>query len=130
METFRQGVYKKRYGKLATGLAERQRLYGIENASKIGVSRLLYGHTIQHHLECPGDASAFAGGASAAGLAARQIFWWGAVSGPEAHHAHARPAHGLRERALPQHGRVLGAWHCDVHDSQAYLHARLPVLRH
>src|SRR6266568_3511075 len=85
--------------------------------------------SVQNPIECSSHAGARAGGASAAGLAARQIFWRGALPGPEAHHAHARTPYGLRERALPQHGRVLGAWHGDVHDSRGYLHARLRVLR-
>ena len=63
------------------------------------------GLTVQHHFEqFAGDAAAFARSASAAGLAAGQVFWRRALSGPEADHAHARPAYRLRERPLPEYG--------------------------
>src|SRR5271156_1234419 len=42
--------------------------------------------------------------ASAAFLVARAIFWRAKISGTEAHDAHAGTAHGVRERALPEHG--------------------------
>src|SRR6266850_305024 len=77
----------------------------------------------------PLSAGGCAGGASAAGLAAREVFRRRALSGPEAHHAHAGSAHRVRERALPEHGRVLGAWHGHLHDPRGYLHARLRFLR-
>ena len=51
------------------------------------------------------------------------------LPGTQAHHAHSRSAHRLRERALPEHGRVLGAPHGDVHDSREHLHARVRILR-
>ena len=35
----------------------------------------------------------------------------------------------MRERALPQHGRVLGTSHGDVHDPGQHLHARVRILR-
>ncbi len=37
--------------------------------------------------------------------------------GARTDHAHARTAHGVRERAMPEHGRVLGTSHGNVHDS-------------
>jgi len=96
---------------------------------KIRVSDEPNGHTIPYNLEFTADAGACAERASAAGLAASQIFRWRALPGSEAHNAHARFAHGLRKRALPEHGRVLGARHRDLHDSWRYLHARMRVLR-
>ena len=39
------------------------------------------------------------------------------------------PAHGVRERALPQHRRMLGTSHGNVHDSGRPLHAPLRLLR-
>ena len=62
-------------------------------------------------------------------MASREIFRRPQLSGTEAHHAHARPAHRVRERALPQHGRMLGASHRHLHDPRQYLHARVRLLR-
>src|SRR5438034_4585924 len=103
-------------------------LYDVLDERKIGFSVEPHGFSFPYPIECTGDG-ALAERASATGLAARQIFWRGALSGSEAHHAHAGFAHGLRERALPEHGRVLGTWHRDVYDSGRHLHARLRILR-
>src|SRR5204862_1163188 len=103
-------------------------LYDVLESRKMRVSIEPNGLSFPYHLERVGHVSAFADCASAARLAARQVFWWRAISGPEAHHAHAGSAHRLRERALPQHGRELGTWHGDVHDSRRHLHAGLRIL--
>src|SRR6267143_1890779 len=123
----RQPLYSSssRKSKFTEGLC----LCGTQEARKIGVSRELHGHTVPYHLQFAGAAGAAAGCAPAARLVARQVSRRRAVPGPEAHHAHARPPYSLRERALPQHGRVLGTWHRDLHDSGGHLHTRLWVLR-
>src|SRR6266481_7934322 len=105
------------------------RLCGTLEPRKIVVSPRLHGYTVQYHLECSSNAGALAGGASAAGLAARQVFWRGALPRSEAHHAHAGFAHGVRKRALPEHGRVLGTWHSDLHDFGRHLYTGLRILR-
>src|SRR6266849_2901139 len=105
------------------------RLCGTLEPRKIVVSRRLHGYTVQYHLECSSNAGALAGGASATGLAARQVFWRGTLSGFKAHHAHAGFAHGVRKRSLPEHGRVLGTRHGDVHDFGGHLHSSLRILR-
>ena len=68
-------------------------------------------------------------GASQAVLVARAIFRRAKISGIKTHDAHAGSAHGVRERALPQHGRVLGARHGHIHDFGRHLHAGLRFLR-
>jgi len=70
-----------------------------------------------------------AGVASPAALAAGAVFRRAELPGAEAHHAHARTAHGVRERPLPEHGRVLGTSHGDVYDSGEHLHAGVRILR-
>ena len=115
--------------KLDSELGTRVRLCANLETRKIEVSRELHGLTFQHHLELTGAAGLRAECTSAAGLAAREVFWRREVSRPETHHAHAGSAHRVRERALPEHGRVLGARHGDVHDPRGYLHARLRILR-
>src|SRR5205814_7478087 len=104
-------------------------LFDVLESRKMRVSIEPNGLSFPYHLERIGHASAFADRASAARLAARQVFWRRALPGSEAHHAYAGSAHRLRERALPQHGRVLGTWHGDVHDSRRHLHTRLWILR-
>src|SRR2546427_5400233 len=74
IKTSHLGVYKKKTGESATTLAERRRLYGSEDARKMKVSRSTNVYTVQYHLKFTGDAGADAGCASAAGLAARQVF--------------------------------------------------------
>ena len=83
------------------------------------------GHSLYH----PSEFHTAAGGASAAFLAARAIFRRAKISGTETHHAHTRSAHGVRERALPQHGRMLGTRHGHVHDFGRHLHAGVRFLR-
>ena len=51
------------------------------------------------------------------------------LPGTEAHHALAGSAHGVRKRALPEPGRMLGTSHRDVHDPRQHLHARVRLLR-
>src|SRR5438046_3596180 len=104
-------------------------LYDVLESRKMRVSIEPNGHSFPYHLERIGHASAFADRASAARLAARQVFWWRAISGPEAHHAHAGSTHRLREREMPEHWRVLGTRDGDVHDSGRPLHAGLRILR-
>src|SRR6202795_1503107 len=85
------------------------------------------GEPIRHTSERSFDAAAWR--AFPAVVAARAIFRRAELSRAEEHHAHARPAYGLRERALPEHGRMLGASHRDVHDPRQHLHARVRLLR-
>src|ERR1700683_720707 len=68
-------------------------------------------------------------GAPAAVVAPRAIFRRTQLSRAEADYANARAAHRVRERAMPEHGRVLGARHRDVHDPGKHLHARVRILR-
>src|SRR5207245_6741815 len=104
-------------------------LYDVLESRKMRVSVEPNGLSFPYHLERIGHASAFADRASAARLAACQVFWRRALPGSEAPHAYAGSAHGLRERALPQHGRVLGTWHGNVHESRPRLHSGLRILR-
>src|SRR5271168_3144981 len=88
------------------------------------------GLTFPYHFERGGTAAgASAGDASPAGVAAGEVFWRPALPGFETHHADARPAHRVRERAVPEHGGMLGARHGDVHDSGGYLYSGLRILR-
>ena len=48
---------------------------------------------------------------------------------PEVADARGAPAHRLRRGALPEHRRVLGGRHGDVHDPGRHVHARLRLLR-
>ena len=77
----------------------------------------------------PSEFHAAARGASAAVLVACAIFRGTKISGTEAHHAHAGSAYGMRERALPEHGRMLGTRHGHIHDFGRYLHAGVRILR-
>src|SRR5438874_12737796 len=104
-------------------------LYDVLESRKIKASVEAHGLSVSYDAERAPDAGAPAQRASAARLAACQVFWRRALPGSEAHHAYAGSAHGLRERALPQHGRVLGTWHGNVHDSRRHLHTRLWILR-
>ena len=98
------------------------RLWDVRDARKIGVSRSAHGLAFSYPVE-------FGVTSPAAGLAAREVLWWAALPGPQALDAHAGPAHGLRERALPEYGRVLGARRGYLHDPGRGMYARLRVLR-
>ena len=52
------------------------------------------------------------------------------IPGVEAARPGTGPAHGLRERGLPEHRGVLGVWDGHVHDPGGCLHPELRVLRH
>jgi len=66
-----------------------ERLCGTQDRVKWWFRATPMATPFQHHLEFAGNAGALAGGASAAALAAREVFWRRAVTGRKAHHAHA-----------------------------------------
>ena len=47
---------------------------------------------------------------------------------PQAARPGARSAHRMRERALPEHRRMLAPQDCDVHDARQPVHAALRIL--
>jgi len=70
------------------------------------------GHTVPYHLEFTGDAGACAELASAAGWL-RVKFFGGERFQDLKRTMRTLDLHTVCEkRALPQHGRVLGTWHC------------------
>ena len=62
------------------------------------------GLSLQYRVQFAGAIGADARSASAAGVAAGEVFWRRTVSGFEADDAHAGAAYGVRKRALPEHG--------------------------
>ena len=87
-----------------------------------------HGFTVQHHHE-QSAGPAIARRSPPPRLASRQILRRRTLPGPQAHHAHARPAHGMRKRSLPEYGRVLGARHRHFHDPRRHLHQGVRLLR-
>src|SRR5258707_14119822 len=88
-----------------------------------------HGITVSHPREFAGAPRPGSRRASAAAMAAREVFWRAELSGPQGHHGHPGPAYRVRKRALSQHGRVLGPPHRDVHDPWKYLYGCLRGLR-
>ena len=66
---------------------------------------------------------------AAARLAARQAALRQDVQERLEYYRRAQPAHGVPERALSEHGRMLGRRHSNLYDSGKHLHPQLQFLR-